>query len=60
MLRLYHRIMMDGNEMKSLFQRIASAEESVQIAEKRRFITLDTYDAIPGEAAPGVRHVGGS
>lgn len=52
--------MMDGNEMKSLFQHIASAEESVQIAEKRRFITLDTYDAIPGEAAPGVRHVGGS
>ncbi len=37
--------------MKSLFQRIASAEESVQIAEKRRFITLNTYDAISGEAA---------
>lgn len=37
--------------MKPLFQHIASAEESVQIAEKRRFITLDTYDAIPGEAA---------
>lgn len=46
--------------MKFLFQRIASAEESVQIAEKRRFITLNTYDAIPGEAAPGMRHVGGS